>query len=272
LTNQSNQNYEAPQQQRDFEIMNNKDTINDHHILNSSHSNNFMIQNNSNNNSVHNSINMNRLSTTIYNYKQLNNDKNISYISNSNENEIDNESDNSKVIIEDDKKELLRSMKLTVDNKEKKNEHKENKIQEKTIEANSYLIMNNTKSFNFSNNIQMDDLDNSLNLTNIESINSTQDLIDENNNINPKHLSKRTSTIINTDQESLLSHSDENIQVIAGYDARELDELTLQIGDVITVKEVYSDGWGIGINNSTNEQGIFPIVCLARKPELIATE
>jgi len=93
---------------------------------------------------------------------------------------------------------------------------------------------------------------------------------DENNLIDPKRLSKRISTI--NANETNESDCDPDIPVASGYDARELDELTLQIGDKITVKAVYSDGWGWGINNTTKEEGVFPVVCLARKPNLTPSE
>jgi len=105
-----------------------------------------------------------------------------------------------------------------------------------------------------------------------ESINNKADgnKNDENNLIDPKRLSKRVSQI-NTN-ESNENECDPDIPVASGYDARELDELTLQIGDKITVKAVYSDGWGWGINNTTKEEGVFPVVCLARKPNLTPSE
>jgi len=275
VTNQPNQN---------FGTMNTQGTMNSHHTgyntLNSLHSNNttqnisnYSDDTNSNDINVNNT-NTNKSSTAVQNHKQPNNIKKTLYVTNNDENDdTDNESDKSKVSIEDDSKELLGSTKLAAAEEEEKVENQENQgNQGNPVETNSHLIINDNNSLNLPSSLQIDKLDSSLNLTGIEVINSIQDLIDENNNINPKRISKRGSTLNGVDRDSLLNGSDENIKVIAGYDARELDELTLQIGDIITIKAVYSDGWGFGINNSTKEQGVFPIVCLARKPNLTPTE
>jgi hypothetical protein len=287
IINQQNQNFGTPQplnQQQNFGTMNSQGTLNSqntgYNTLNSVHSNNttqttqnvsnHLDNTNSNANNVNNT-NTNELSSTVQNHKQPNNIKKTLYITNNDENDdTDNESDKSKVSIEDDSKELLGSTKLAAAEEEEKVENKES--QGNPVETNSHLIINENNSLNLPSSLQIDKLDSSLNLTGIEVINSIQDLIDENNNINPKRISKRGSTLNGVDRDSLLNGSDENIKVIAGYDARELDELTLQIGDIITVKAVYSDGWGFGINNSTKEQGVFPVVCLARKPNLVPTE
>jgi len=105
----------------------------------------------------------------------------------------------------------------------------------------------------------------------VEGAIASNNILHENSLIDPNRLSKRISTM-NGVTQPVQDDCDPDIPVSAGYDARELDELTLQIGDTITVKAVYTDGWGWGINNTTKEEGVFPIVCLARKPNLIPTE
>jgi hypothetical protein len=47
------------------------------------------------------------------------------------------------------------------------------------------------------------------------------------------------------------------------YEARHPDELTLKEGDQILITKVYEDGWGVGRNISTNEKGVFPVVCVS---------
>jgi hypothetical protein len=50
--------------------------------------------------------------------------------------------------------------------------------------------------------------------------------------------------------------------VSTGYQADMADELTLRVGDVVEVKEIYSDGWGSGTNVTTAGSGVFPTACL----------
>jgi len=226
-----------------------------------------------------NSANNSRLSMNVQSHKQPNNVKKRLYITNG-----EDEPENSKSLIDNDKEKLLGSSKLISVDEEENDENddaeinKENKEingtidvkenKEKLLSINSHLIINENNSLNLPSSLQIDKLDSSLNLTGIEFINSIEDLVDENNNINPKRVSKRESTANGINQQTLSTGNDENIPVIAGYDAQKLDELTLTLGDIITVNSVYSDGWGFGINNSTNEKGYFPIVCLERKPNM----
>ncbi|KAJ3170896.1 hypothetical protein HDU87_008662 [Geranomyces variabilis] len=52
------------------------------------------------------------------------------------------------------------------------------------------------------------------------------------------------------------------MRVAEAYDAQLSDELTLVVGDIISIDEEYDDGWGLGRNESTGEIGAFPTSCL----------
>ncbi|KAJ3068922.1 hypothetical protein HDU98_007961 [Podochytrium sp. JEL0797] len=43
------------------------------------------------------------------------------------------------------------------------------------------------------------------------------------------------------------------------------DELALHPGDLIVLTHQYPDGWGFGFNRYTNQQGAFPLTCLAKE-------
>ncbi|ORX85205.1 hypothetical protein BCR32DRAFT_290868 [Anaeromyces robustus] len=279
------------QPQQTYGTMNSSETLNNQPTNtlqpNQTNENENNLNNNSDNNTNNDnntdtssdSLNHSRISTTVHSHKQPNNVKKKLYVMNNDENDIDSssdEDDDHPKIIEDDSQELLGSTKLADAENEPEAE------EEIEIKTNPLLI--NDNSLNLPSNLQIDNIDISLNLTSIDfnTFSSIPDgtfmknLMDENNNIDPKRLSKRISTLNVSSQIDLnnttFDESDPDIPVAAGYDARELDELTLQRGDKITVKAVYSDGWGFGINNTTNEKGVFPIVCLARKPNLVPTE
>lgn len=40
------------------------------------------------------------------------------------------------------------------------------------------------------------------------------------------------------------------------------DELELKIGEIVKVLEQFEDGWAFGLNITTDETGVFPLVCL----------
>ncbi|KAJ3169964.1 hypothetical protein HDU88_000606 [Geranomyces variabilis] len=52
------------------------------------------------------------------------------------------------------------------------------------------------------------------------------------------------------------------MRVAEAYDAQLSDELTLVVGDIISIDEEYDDGWGLGRNESTGQIGAFPTSCL----------
>nr|KAJ3417900.1 hypothetical protein HK105_000617 [Polyrhizophydium stewartii] len=55
----------------------------------------------------------------------------------------------------------------------------------------------------------------------------------------------------------------EKIRVIADYDRRFEDELTLRKGDSVIVKHHFNDGWCQGIHAATGAEGVFPLLCTA---------
>ncbi|KAI8897126.1 hypothetical protein BC833DRAFT_527411 [Globomyces pollinis-pini] len=52
-------------------------------------------------------------------------------------------------------------------------------------------------------------------------------------------------------------------QVIQDYEAANPDEMSLHIGDKISISCVFADGWGQGKNETTDETGLFPVVCVS---------
>ncbi len=52
---------------------------------------------------------------------------------------------------------------------------------------------------------------------------------------------------------------------VSSYTAQLSDEISLTVQDTIEVKEVYDDGWALGINLSTHQTGIFPLICLKKR-------
>lgn len=45
------------------------------------------------------------------------------------------------------------------------------------------------------------------------------------------------------------------------------DELELARGDVISVLKVFDDGWAVGVNMNTSNEGAFPVVCVVHVDE-----
>jgi len=45
------------------------------------------------------------------------------------------------------------------------------------------------------------------------------------------------------------------------------DEVKLNIGDLVEVKQVFEDGWAYGINTATKIDGTFPVICLGEERE-----
>ncbi|KAJ3022036.1 hypothetical protein HKX48_007191 [Thoreauomyces humboldtii] len=52
------------------------------------------------------------------------------------------------------------------------------------------------------------------------------------------------------------------MRVGEAYVGQLADELSLQVGDIVTVEEEFDDGWATGRNESTGEVGAFPFACL----------
>jgi hypothetical protein len=42
-----------------------------------------------------------------------------------------------------------------------------------------------------------------------------------------------------------------------------IDEIELNLGDAVIIKESFDDGWAFGLNITTNNQGSFPLICLS---------
>jgi hypothetical protein len=40
------------------------------------------------------------------------------------------------------------------------------------------------------------------------------------------------------------------------------DELDLSPGDIVNVHKVFDDGWAVGVNMNTSNEGAFPVVCV----------
>jgi hypothetical protein len=58
-------------------------------------------------------------------------------------------------------------------------------------------------------------------------------------------------------------------KVIQSHSPRLDDEIQLNMGDIVVLKEKFDDGWAIGTNITTNSEGNFPFNCLSEmeKPE-----
>ncbi|KAJ3181127.1 hypothetical protein HDU85_003832 [Gaertneriomyces sp. JEL0708] len=57
------------------------------------------------------------------------------------------------------------------------------------------------------------------------------------------------------------------MRVIDPYSAQLGDELSLEMGDFITIEEEFDDGWAVGRNESTGDVGAFPMSCLVSVDE-----
>ncbi|KAG0054414.1 hypothetical protein BGZ83_011314 [Gryganskiella cystojenkinii] len=51
-------------------------------------------------------------------------------------------------------------------------------------------------------------------------------------------------------------------QALYPYQASMADELDLTPGDIINVQRVFDDGWAVGVNMNTSNEGAFPVVCV----------
>jgi len=79
-------------------------------------------------------------------------------------------------------------------------------------------------------------------------------------------------------KSTTLNKSDDNdkniIRMVAIYNfhPKNPDELELTSGDLIRVEHQYSDGWGAGINETTNKFGVFPLICCSDNVSSNSTE
>ncbi|KAG0207559.1 hypothetical protein BGX28_001222 [Mortierella sp. GBA30] len=51
-------------------------------------------------------------------------------------------------------------------------------------------------------------------------------------------------------------------QALYPYQASMADELDLAPGDIVQVQRVFDDGWAVGVNMNTSNEGAFPVVCV----------
>ncbi|KAF9277894.1 hypothetical protein BGZ88_000917 [Linnemannia elongata] len=51
-------------------------------------------------------------------------------------------------------------------------------------------------------------------------------------------------------------------QALYPYQASMADELDLTPGDIVNVQRVFDDGWAVGVNMNTSNEGAFPVVCV----------
>ncbi|KAG0093882.1 hypothetical protein BGZ93_010723 [Podila epicladia] len=51
-------------------------------------------------------------------------------------------------------------------------------------------------------------------------------------------------------------------QALYPYQASMADELDLNPGDIVNVQRVFDDGWAVGVNMSSGNEGAFPVVCV----------
>ncbi|KAI8841165.1 hypothetical protein BJ741DRAFT_529947 [Chytriomyces cf. hyalinus JEL632] len=46
------------------------------------------------------------------------------------------------------------------------------------------------------------------------------------------------------------------------FEPTQSDELKLQVGEKIELKQEYDDGWGYGLDLNSFKEGVFPLYCL----------
>ncbi|KAF9931120.1 hypothetical protein FBU30_010740 [Linnemannia zychae] len=51
-------------------------------------------------------------------------------------------------------------------------------------------------------------------------------------------------------------------QALYPYQASMADEMDLTPGDIVNVHKVFDDGWAVGVNMNTSNEGAFPVVCV----------
>ncbi|KAF9413538.1 hypothetical protein BGZ94_000686, partial [Podila epigama] len=51
-------------------------------------------------------------------------------------------------------------------------------------------------------------------------------------------------------------------QALYPYQASMADEMDLTPGDIVNVQRVFDDGWAVGVNMNTSNEGAFPVVCV----------
>lgn len=83
----------------------------------------------------------------------------------------------------------------------------------------------------------------------------------ENNHIHPVAYPSMVSSVIPKSARETNS-SEEIVKVIFDYVQNLGDEMTLNVGDRIVVKNRFDDGWAFGFNMTTELEGNFPLACV----------
>ncbi|KAJ3323780.1 hypothetical protein HDV06_001150 [Boothiomyces sp. JEL0866] len=82
---------------------------------------------------------------------------------------------------------------------------------------------------------------------------------------------KKSSTAPNTSKSSNVPPAapisggqpqEETLECVFEYQANLFDELTLEVGDHVVIREKFDDGWGIGFNLNSQKEGTFPLACV----------
>ncbi|KAJ3028075.1 UNVERIFIED_CONTAM: Sorbin and SH3 domain-containing protein 2 [Siphonaria sp. JEL0065] len=60
------------------------------------------------------------------------------------------------------------------------------------------------------------------------------------------------------------SPSDKTFDVIYDFSPVNSDEIVLRVGDHVAIKQEYDDGWALGVNLSSTDEGLFPLDCLSK--------
>lgn len=86
---------------------------------------------------------------------------------------------------------------------------------------------------------------------------------DPNNGAKPK---QRISSVFGGEQmyggNTNTMNTAQNATVLFGFSPEQNDEIALRPGDQLILMQAYDDGWGFGINISTQQEGLFPLDCL----------
>ncbi|KAJ3166506.1 hypothetical protein HDU88_003375 [Geranomyces variabilis] len=96
------------------------------------------------------------------------------------------------------------------------------------------------------------------------SVRSDSHTFSRNNNNNNNHPTTTSSTTTASASASQRGGMFHRAAVIEGFEAREHDEISLRVGDVVHVSQTFDDGWAYGVNVSSpgRQEGVFPVVCL----------
>ncbi|KAJ3026321.1 UNVERIFIED_CONTAM: Sorbin and SH3 domain-containing protein 2 [Siphonaria sp. JEL0065] len=60
------------------------------------------------------------------------------------------------------------------------------------------------------------------------------------------------------------SSAEKSFDVIYDFNPVNSDEIVLRVGDHVAIKQEYDDGWALGVNLISTEEGLFPLDCLSK--------